>query len=210
MSCYEYGDIISGRLSSKCTYRYIVRKSKSSHSNNGGSRRKMWMELLQAITESKQRLISWFQKNRCFQKVDYDFFMAQSRDILSSTPLVRRTIVDSMIGSDGNFFFNGKKKFVRFLKKTFHQSTVKIASHRLRLQTIAEQSPIPMSELLTSKSSLLVPHSAHREAIVSYLTRIAECSEKIPDRDELHLLLFQKELYQSSGMNKNSYTLTKP
>lgn len=89
---------------------------------------------------SKSEVYKLMQQESLFSNVYSYFFMARSREILSPSPLVPRTIVHSPIGSDGNFL-NWNEFFVHFFKQAFHLSLVKSASNRLSKWPFEEQSP---------------------------------------------------------------------
>ncbi len=183
-------------------YKYVNRKRKLPPSRD---RLTKWIATLEAMTEAKLRRIFCCKSLNCFKEVNYDYFIERARHIITSSPLIRRTILSSMIDADRNFIFNGRQVCVRFMKKSFRFSTELLAHDRKinspRENVSGNQSGnIDISTLSTSSSSAssgFLRNSPHKDAIISFLLRLSEdCSEKMPDVSELHLPFFQKgEVY---------------
>ena len=79
------------------------------------------------MTKAKFRRTPCCKKLKCFRRCDYDFFRANAQRILSATSTQRRTILQSFLGSNKRFKFDGKRACVAFLKRCFHFSTVLMA-----------------------------------------------------------------------------------
>ena len=78
------------------------------------SRRSTWLSSLDSMTESKLRNTTCCKTLRCFNSVEFSYFMDRSRYILSASPNTRKTILLSFLPRRKvNFFFvlllpNGK------------------------------------------------------------------------------------------------------
>ncbi len=185
--------------SGKRKYNYIKRKRRITPSPH---RQTDWLSTLDSMSEPKLRRMSCCKRMKCFRNVPYDYYVQRCRHINSSSSSVRKTILTSMIDADKNFIFNGKPVCVRFMKKSFHFSTEFLARDRRQIEKEdlgGEQ--ISANNYLPAKSSSssstpenLYRTSPHRDAILSFLIRLGEdCSEKMPDKSELHLPFFQKK-----------------
>ena len=108
----------------KRRYTYRTREKKQ---QSPPKRRSNWLSTLATMTEAKLRVTACCKALNCFSHVEYDFFMLRSHHILSAPAHTRRTILQSFLGTDNNYFFNGRKVCVAFLKKSFHYSTELIA-----------------------------------------------------------------------------------
>lgn len=190
-------------------YSYVKRKRKEV---SGSSRREVWLSALDSMTEPKLRRMFCCKNLSCFKNVDYSYFMQRAKEILSSSSLIRGTILHSFKSSNNSYFFNGKEVCVRFLKAGFHFSTKSLADGR-RSQaddSNGAQSMVRVnSNHMSSKSDSIsctssrksfgfnIRSSPQKDSIISFLLRLCErSSEKMPDKRELHLPFFQKrEVY---------------
>ncbi len=192
--------------SSNRAYIYNVRRKKSKSTKR---RSVDWVSSLDSLTEAKLRRTTCCKQLRCFREVDYGFFIDRCRVILSSSAAVRRNILISMRDSDHDFTFNNRKVCIRFMKKSFHFSTHMMALHRVKSTNtnasvngnVSSNHHYSSSSLSSSNSSFsggFYRRSPQKDAIISFLCRLAEdCSDKMPDVDELHLPFFRKhEVYR--------------
>ncbi len=193
----------NGRSSLKRKYTYHKRKKKTSTSKN---RRSQWLSALDSMTQAKLRRMLCCKKLNCFKTVDYEYFIERSRKINSSSPLIRRSLLSSMRCSDNRYLFNGEEVCVRFLRRAFHFSTDLIRSDRLSIvhnskkiigENTSEYLQLSISSTSSTKTTNSYRIAPHKDSILSFLIRLSEdCSEKMPDVDELHLPFFQKtEVY---------------
>ncbi len=204
----------------KRKYTYVNRKRKVRTSVDRSSR---WLSAFDTMTEPKLRRITCCKKFQCFKHVPYNFFMERCRHILSSSAVVRKSILNSMVDAERNFMFNGKTVCVRFMKKAFHFSTDFLARDR-KEGPIVENNHAELSRSnhctvtsgsASSSSKVVGFHrvSPHKDAILSFMLRLGEdCSEKMPDAEELHLPFFQKQEVYSLFVNeyKKLYNDTGP
>ncbi len=177
--------------------------------------RAYWLSELESLTEPKLRRTKCCKQLKCFSSVQYSFFIERAQQILSVSTVTHRTILQSMLGANNNYYFNGSKVCVAFLKKAFHYSTELIAAV-CRDQSNANNTngndyssihnptsqrscngPTCSSSAQLSTSAQYEPPSRQRDAVVSFLERLSEdCSDMMPDRDEFHLRFYQKrEVY---------------
>lgn len=185
----------------KRKYKYVKRKRKV---RSSPALRAGWFSTLDSMSQAKLRRMVCCKKFQCFKNVPYDYFIQRCRHIISSSPSVRRNILNSMIDAEKNFVFNGKQVCVRFMKQSFHFSTEFLARDRKNhhLNELTEEQ-ISTNECITtmtsstssrSGSESIYRSSPHKDAILSFLLRLGEdCSEKMPDTNELHLPFFQKK-----------------
>ncbi len=190
----------------KRKYNFSSRKVKD---RSGPCRQTKWIQSLESMTEAKLRRTTCCKQLKCFQRVDYQYFMHRSQQILSSCPLSRRASLQAMQGSDNQFFFNGKRVCTRFLKNAFRFSTVLMGKDHVPTSDLSKtcQSPnhmsvqssqvVATSTYTSSSSSLQFRYSPQKDSIISFLLRLSEdCSERMPDKNEYHLPFFQKrEVY---------------
>ncbi len=189
-------------IQSRRKYTFVNRKRKAPSARN---RRSDWIAILTSMTEPKLRRIKCCKKLMCFKEVNYEHFIERSKHILSSSSVVRRTILNSMIDSNGNYVFDTKIVCIRFMKEAFRFGTEMLARDRKARSAVDHSSADcsenqPISTFTTSsssKSTSFLRRSPHKDAIISFLSRLGEdCSERMPDADELHLPFFQKgEVY---------------
>ena len=175
----------------------------------GPTRRDRWAGDLNMTSARKVRKTECCQKLKCFRKVDFDFYIDQSRIIFAFPQHCRETILRSFLGSDGKFFFNGVQVCGSFMKKGFHFGSSTVT--RVRNNGSENSSSSPSSSIgatsATERSSndqrnsslvnAIEGHRKKKEAIVSFLYRLAaDCGDLMPDKDEVHLPFHQrKELY---------------
>ncbi len=201
LGVHEQQEISSVSTSQKRQYNYVVRKKrKSSHQK----RRSDWRTFIETMNEPKMRKTICCKRLKCFQVANYSHFIDRARYILSSSAQVRRATLNSIISSNETFHFNGKEVCVRFLKKAFRFSTSLIAEVRASINSdhqINENESInhvQSSNTSSSSRPLSSPKPApQKEAVISFLTRLSEdCSNNMPDRNEVHLPFFNKgEVY---------------
>lgn len=213
-------------------YTYCTRQMKQ---QSPPKRRSNWVLTLGTFTEPKLRMTTCCKSLNCFSHVDYDFFMIRARHILSVPASTRRTILQSFLGADNHYFFNGRKVCVAFLKKSFHYSTELIAevagggrrtdpadqdySNSPAAATTRSYNVASQGSTANSSQSAYQAHPM-RDTVVSFLLRLSEdCSEKMPDREELHLPFFRKrdvythfveefnKLYQAKDPPSSNYFL---
>lgn len=179
-----------------------------------GKRSEKWIDQLNDLSEVELRRTACCKKLKCFNSVNYEHFINRARHILLLPVYMRRTVLQSMRGANGNYFFDGTSVCVRFLKKGFHFSTGMISSDR----TFSISGAIPQphtdsssqhhSVLLTQRpttSAAASPNVSSRhvgnlrltDTVLSSLKRLSEdCSDKMPDSGQLHLPFFRKsEVY---------------
>ena len=180
----------------------------------GPSRKTNWFNELSTLTAPKLKRYSCCKKLRCFLHVNFDFFMENARIILAASTSKRRTILQSLLGSDNQFRFDGRVICVLFLKLGFHFSTVlisEVSSGKIKhpLTSIHSSSPSFSSDDNMSQSvsiqcqseyspdSPLTTRTKKKEAIIAFVQRISEdCGDSMPHRPEIHLPFYQhKELY---------------
>lgn len=111
----------SGRSISSCSYSYATRRRFSSPQKLPRTQR--WTAQVDVMKEAKLRRNQCYKKHHCFRRVDLEHFITQPRHIMSLPCLTRRTVVQSMRGANGNFFFDGKQVCTQFLKNGFHFRT---------------------------------------------------------------------------------------
>ncbi len=188
-------------MSLKRKYKFVNRKKRSSPKKD---RRANWLSTLDTMTEPKLRRMSCCKKLSCFKNVHYEYFLQKSRQLLSSSNTVRRTLLSSMVGADSTLMFNGKLVCVRFMKKAFRFSTECLARDRKPYDETdcnsAQRSANNLTSTASTTSSRTIGFhkiSPQKDAILSFLLRLGEdCSERMPDTNELHLPFFQKrEVY---------------
>lgn len=151
------------------------------------SRSKKWLQELSTLTEAKLRRMRCC-KRFCFRAVDFEFFKQNSKTILSSSSSNRQTILKSFRTSHKRFFFDGRVVCVRFLKQAFHYSSDLICEISSGNVT-SKRNP----SILT-KSSTIKGHMKKREAIISFVLRVAEdCGDRMPNKSETHLPFYQRQ-----------------
>ncbi len=194
-------EVSSVSASRKRRYCCTVRKRKEATPLN---RRTDWLEFIETMNEPKFRRMVCCKSFKCFKVADYNHTIDRARYVLSASGHIRRATLNSIMSSDGSFHFNGKEVCVRFLKGVFRFSTGLIAEVRASLSSDQRQNEIGSQQhfqpSFTSSSSrpLSSPKPApQKEAVISFLTRLAEdCSNNMPDRNEVHLPFFNKgEVY---------------
>jgi len=192
----------------KRKYHYMKRKEKVSSSV---SRQQKWTQALQSMTEAKLRRTSCCKQLKCFKEVNYSFFKQRSKELLSSATVSRRASLQAMRGSDGDYFFNGRRVCTRFLKKSFHFSSDLLANEGGDFHDKSNTSQISNicatsnhdGTYTSSSSTLQFRFSPQKDSIVSFLLRLSEdCSEKMPDKIEYHLPFFQKREVYSHFINE--------
>ncbi len=194
-------DGIEGSIytSNKRNYNYVSRQKKPP---NTKSRSAMWKEKLESLTEAKLGRTTCCKKLNCFKHVDFDFFLERSKFILFSSATTRSSIVLSMLDSENNYSFNNRKVCIRFMRNSFHFSAVMLAQLRQPNNVITESNSggqsshrfrVNLRSSSTNSSNGFYRHSPQKDAVISFLTRLAEdCSERMPDSTEVHLPFHQK------------------
>ena len=188
----------------------IQRKRKYSYTNrqkkehSSPKLRTSWFAALDSMTEAKLRKLSCCKK-QCYKHVNYGFYIERCRHLASSAATVRGTVLRSMVDSNNRFMFDGKEVCVRFLRGSFHFSTEflsRVREEQSKIRTIDNvsnnvQDSVVVSSSHSSRTEDSFRVSPQKDAVISFLLRIAEdCSENMPDANELHLPFFQKsEVY---------------
>ena len=196
-------------------YNYVNRKRKISSFKD---LRSQWISSLESTTEPKLKKMSCCRK-KCFRNVNYDYYMERCKYVNSSSALVRKTILLSMLNSNKNFVFNGDEVCVRFMKQAFHFSTEFLARIRIQnencerndSQFSGNQRTCTISSSASAQSRGLHRPSPQKDAILSFLLRLGEdCSERMPDANEQHLPFFQKRDVYELFVNEYKRLYTDP
>lgn len=201
--------------------RYIVvSRSKRTVSSSSSSRREKWAKQVEQLTESRLRQTRCCASKKCFQVVDFPYFVQRAKALVSASPSVRRATLNGFRSSDGSYYFDGKPVCVRFLKLGFHFSTYMISGDKdgsftqasstteseLFRFTSSFSSPRTSTNSSTRSSSIhssgaILPNndsdpvitSGQKSIIISFLIRLSEdCSDKIPNKPEVHLPFFRR------------------
>lgn len=165
------------------------------------------------MTEVKFRRTTCCKALKCFLHVNFDHYKERARYIFSISSHGRRAYLQSILNSNGAYFFDGREVCNRFLKQGLHFSSDLLSKqrdtpyfavaplavtpfHQTQSATVSNRT----SNMVSSSSSGMVQDNApslQRETVVSFLRRLSEdCSDKMPDCDELHLPFFKKhEVY---------------
>lgn len=206
----------SSPRSSKRSYRFINRSPRIKPREKS-TRREKWLAKLERMSEVELHRTRCCRSKKCFEKVNFIYFVKRAKDILSATPSVRRATLNAFKGSDDVYYFNGHPVCVRFLKIGFHFSSMMISSDRHSDLTYSDQcreiySITPRSlpppsfqssgtnnegltvEEYSSMPNPLSSSSVQKLSIISFLTRLSEdCADKIPNKPEVHLPFFRRE-----------------
>lgn len=163
----------------------------TSQSSGSESRmRKRWKQFLHLSPDDIKKL-RCCKKLRCFKNSNEGFLLSKMKSISELSFHDRRLMASDMLGSDGNFIFDGRKVCGRFLTTAFHFSgDLLSAVKKESLQTTITR---------TQTSKALGRCCPGRECIVSFLERLAEdVADLMPDTNEQHLPYFRKrEVYDA-------------
>ena len=218
-----------GSKASKRPYRFITR-TPSSSPRRISERPNQWLERVNTITIPELRRLECCKSKKCFQNVDFCFFIERAKEIVTASAAIRRATLNGFKVSDGSFHFNGRPVCVRFLKKAFHFGTDMIADSRSthlassssydnieiyeitseRRAAVIENSRVrswrPSSHSTSNSAKPLSTDSQQKLKIISFLTRLSQdCSDKIPNKPELHLPFFRRsDVYSHFATEHNS------
>lgn len=188
--------------------RKYVYRSRNRRAPPKPTRRSKWFAKLSTTTLASFRRQTCCQSLRCFRRINYEFYVKIATTLFNSSSTTRRTILQSYLGSDKRFRFDGHEVCVTFLKDAFHFSTVMIAEvasgkvkrpFRSRLsETSLVPSALSENATPTSNQSTTLESPAEpalrtkKDAIVSFILRMAEdCGDSMPHRPEIHLPFHQ-------------------
>lgn len=211
VSTPRYSGRSIGEKRQRKPYTSTIRKRRHASSE---SRATKWLRTLSTFTEAKTRRMKCCNKF-CFRHVNFDFLMQNAKTIVSASQSDRRGILNSFRTSDKRFFFDGRAVCVRFLKGAFffsndlicEVSTGRITQRRPMTSARSAASTsvsrnVPSvsnhssttSQASTTSVSQICEQVKKKEAIVSFLLRIAEdCGDKMPDKSETHLPFSQRQ-----------------
>ena len=178
---------------SSMTRKYNHVNRKKAEAKGSANRRKEWESKLSTMTESKLRRTVCCKSLRCCQTVDYMFLLTRAKDIISTPVHSRRSILELMLNSKNEFTFNGKNVCTVFLRKAFGFGSDLIADVA---RGSSGDNDIDGSTSDGEPRRIIAkpPRAALKDSIVSFLIRLSEdCSDKMPDKDELHLPFNQKK-----------------
>lgn len=189
----------------KRTYNYRTRVPATTKAKE--PRRKTWEANLASTSRASLKRQVCCKSLRCFSRVDYDHFIDTKRMLIAAPTSVRRTVLKSFRGSDGTYRFDSHPVCVVFLKEGFHFSTVMIAevssgvvrrpayvpkSAQSAINIMRSDNSTALSSVPTSSESPIEGTPKRKEAIVSFLLRVAEdCGDSMPHRNEIHLPFLQ-------------------
>ncbi len=193
------------RKGTGATRSYTFKKRKA-NPRGTSSMRQSWNDRVLSLKPDEIGSIKCCKKLKCFEKANKDFLMQKMNVFINMKPGDRRRSLASMYGSCGSFYFDGQQVCSTFLFDAFRfsrkvQSSVRaICKNNLKLSLTANKSSISTTSFLDSipnprSSSILA--APGREAVVSYLSRLAEnTGDKMPDINEMHLPFHTKmEVY---------------
>lgn len=163
--------------------------------------RDRWNDRVKNLHPEELGNIKCCKKLQCFRTLNKEFLINKIKLFMIMTPSNRRKALAGMYGSAGKFFFDGQQVCANFLFQAFRFSRMMQASVRLicerslvspsengHLQSLNEGRGIP-----SNPNSVTILQSPAREAIISYLTRLADTTgDKMPDSEERHLPFHSK------------------
>ncbi len=175
--------------------KYIFKRRKA-NPRTTSTLRDRWSERGNNLQANELEKMRCCKKLKCFRTINKDFLIQKIKLFLKMTPANRRRELASMYGSCGKFFFDGQKVCANFLFEAFRFSRKVQASVRSICESALNASS--GNELLASTdqerglcsnpNSSAILNSPGKEAIMSYLIRLAESTgDKMPDSDERHL-----------------------
>lgn len=178
------------------TARTPRRKSKS-------VRREVWDNGAKDIIDNLSSM-RCCRKLNCFQTANEDYLKHKIVSYRSKSTDERKTLLRSMVGSDNCFMFDGRRVCSTFLLLAFRfarpmQASVKddvVSCHSSDVSFTKATSCDGQIASLSPSTNISDPkRSPHRDAIVSFLERLAESTaDRMPDKTEWHLPFFRRRL----------------
>ncbi len=167
--------------------------------------RRKWSNKIEEASVNKLASTTCCKKLKCFRNVNKSFLIQKMKAVFMMEMRKRRESLAAMLGSQGHFFFDGKRVCAAFLTKAFCfsrdlQSSVRAISRKALLEfssQTAESSPTVMFSINNSTqnpNSSSILSAPAKEAIIAYLVKVAdETGDKMPDTNEKHLPFQSKQ-----------------
>lgn len=81
-----------------------------------------WLKKLEEFSENNLRSKSCCASRRCFQTVDFNYFIQRAREIVPADSSVRRAVLNIFRSTNGCYTFNGNEVCETFIKVGFSRS----------------------------------------------------------------------------------------
>lgn len=130
---------------------------------------------------------------KCFEVANVGYLHEKIKEYRKMNVGQRKDVLNVMLSSDGSFYFDGRAVCSTFLLKSF-RFTRMMQSNIRKFRTTNDDMVTESAPRQGSSSSFPERCSPQRDAIVSYLERLAEdTGDRMPDRNEYHLPFFKKQ-----------------
>lgn len=170
--------------SNKRPYGYITRKRRSSGASQKADR---WISEMETLDQEDLRACKCCKTLKCFEKCNINFLREKMIRLRAATTTERRRALYEMLGSSGNFLFDGAPVCSNILQIAFRFSRDLQLSVRTGTASSALSLPVLQTTVQTGGES------DQKDAVFTFLERIAENSgDVMPDRTEMHLPFLKK------------------